>query len=110
MDTSLGRQISSLATRAMTRYSIAVFYDMRTVAAGVIATVMEAYQVRPGEGTEKWLTRVTGGGVDVEDFGDVVKELRGLLEWDSLRVRVLEDVEVAGKAMVVKPVVGSEEE
>ncbi|EPS44883.1 hypothetical protein H072_1120 [Dactylellina haptotyla CBS 200.50] len=76
VDTYLGRQCVNLATRCLGEYSIATFYDAKTIACGVVGVVLEENGVVPGEGVNRWVDMVAGRDVDLEDFRDVVKEVR----------------------------------
>ncbi|KAF3911362.1 Cyclin-T1-2 [Dactylellina cionopaga] len=74
-DTFLGRQCAGLATKCLARYSVANFYDAKTIACGVVGVVLEGNGVVPGEGVEKWVRMVAGRDMDLEDYNDVVKEV-----------------------------------
>ncbi|KAK6360234.1 Cyclin- protein fam58a [Orbilia blumenaviensis] len=74
-DTFLGRQCMNLATRCLAEYSIATFYDARTIACGVAGVVLDGSGILRIESTEGWVRRVGGGNVEVEDYRDVIKEI-----------------------------------
>ncbi|KAF3931235.1 Cyclin-T1-4 [Dactylella cylindrospora] len=121
-DTSLGRQCVSLATRCVAVYSIATFYDAKTIAAGVLSVVLRGNGIRPGEGEERWLEMVSGGSmggsgggssggrrgdVEIEDFRDVVKEVLAVAEGEgSVRVQEIAVGEYSGEVVVGEEVEG----
>ncbi|KAK6504720.1 Cyclin- protein fam58a [Arthrobotrys musiformis] len=74
-DTFLGRQCMGLATRCLAEYSIATFYDARTIACGVVAVVLEGTGILRTESQDAWVRRVGGGNVEIEDYRDVIKEV-----------------------------------
>ncbi|KAK6535471.1 hypothetical protein TWF694_001927 [Orbilia ellipsospora] len=117
METYLGRQCGGLATRCLAEYSIANFYDARTVACGVVRVVLEENGVLittttkssrdinmnngnngggeddgddEGEGEARWVEMVSGGNVDLEDYRDVVREVREVYGGGSSGVQVSE--------------------
>ncbi|KAK6359342.1 hypothetical protein TWF696_000503 [Orbilia brochopaga] len=77
-DTFLGRQCFGLATRCLQVYSIATYYDARTIACGCVGVVLDASGILPGEGMVRWVERVMGRDVEVEDYEDVVTEIAAL--------------------------------
>ncbi|KAF3914270.1 Cyclin-T1 [Arthrobotrys entomopaga] len=128
-ETYLGRQCGGLATRCLGEYSIANFYDARTLACGVVRVVLEEngvliattatnysnskhhnsssnsnnnnnnngdedvdddYDDDEGEGEARWVEMVSGGNVDLEDYRDVVREVREVYGGGSGGIQVSE--------------------
>ncbi|KAJ6260193.1 Cyclin-T1-4 [Drechslerella dactyloides] len=74
-DTFLGRQCMGLATRCLQVYAVATYYTARTIACGVVGVVLDGSGILPGEGMARWVERVMGRDVEVEDYEDVVTEI-----------------------------------
>ncbi|KAF3088765.1 Cyclin- protein fam58a [Orbilia oligospora] len=79
-DTFLGRQCMGLATRCLAEYSVATFYDARTIACGVVAVVLDGSGILRAESMDGWVRRVGGGNVEIEDYRDVIKEVTIVFE------------------------------
>ncbi|EWC47605.1 hypothetical protein DRE_03225 [Drechslerella stenobrocha 248] len=74
-DTFIGRQCTGLATRCLQSYGIATYYDARTLACGCVGVVLDVAGIMAGEGMVRWVERVGGRDLDMEDFRDVVQEI-----------------------------------
>lgn len=59
-------------------YRLANFFPARAVAAGCLFVVLTARGLQIPVSTERWLDDITSGKVDMEDFDEVLVELRGL--------------------------------
>lgn len=57
-------------------YSLAILYPPRALAAGCVWSVLEKREWSGGPETGKWLDKVTGRKVDVEDFQEIVQQLK----------------------------------
>lgn len=58
-------------------YRLANFFPARAIAAGCLFVVLSARGLQIPVSQERWLDDITSGKVDMEDFEEVLVELRG---------------------------------
>lgn len=64
--------------RSCKDYQLANLYPARVVALGCVSVVMVERGLRSAKGTARWIERISGGKVNIEDFEETVDILRRL--------------------------------
>ncbi|KAI4215765.1 MAG: hypothetical protein LQ351_001752 [Letrouitia transgressa] len=78
METRVARGCRGTAVEACKSYQLANHYPARAVALGCVYTTLRAKGLLSADDPTAWVRDIGSGKVDVEDFAEVVEELRRL--------------------------------